>query len=260
MLFRRWWLSKVQRLGAPARPQPKAGQRTTFRPSLERLEDRLVPAGLNLPAAQQLFAEEMATLRNIVTVQVQAGIPITSDQFNQDVLAAQAFVIWSHLFGGQGQPDPAVPQGAMGPQGPQGPAAPNTLVQTVFADLTADVFTSSTAYVNIPGLTTTLTTKAGDELIIQYDASFEANTGPGAAAFRITVDGTPVPGSYSGSAPGAGLLSNVSAITEVPITAGSHTVAVQWVSLFGFPLDINAATGANTQGYGASLSVQEVSA
>ncbi|HEY7424938.1 MAG TPA: hypothetical protein VH682_11975 [Gemmataceae bacterium] len=238
-----------------------------FRPSLERLEDRLVPAGLNLPSGQQLFSEGVAVLQNILTVQAQAGIPITSDQFNQDVQTAQAFVILSHLFGGQqGQPGLAVPQGPTGPQGPQGPqgsqgpAAPTTLVQTVFADLRADVSTSSTAFTNIPGLTATLTTKAGDKLIIQYDASFEADTGPGSAAFRITIDGIPVPGSQSGSAPGAGLLNNVAAITEVPITAGSHTVAVQWVSLFGFPLNIKAATGADTQGYGASLLVQEVSA
>jgi hypothetical protein len=48
---------------------------------LERLED-IVPAGLNLPSAQQLFSEVVAVLQTIVTVQVQAGIPSTSEQWD----------------------------------------------------------------------------------------------------------------------------------------------------------------------------------
>jgi hypothetical protein len=51
-----------------------------------------------MPSAQQLFNEGLTVARYIVSVHVQAGIPITSQQLNLDIQAAQAAVIASHLF------------------------------------------------------------------------------------------------------------------------------------------------------------------
>lgn len=101
---------------------------------------------------------------------------------------------------------------------------PPNLVQTKFVEITSDTSTTSTTFVDL--LSTTLTTQGG-ALLIHFDVSCSnSNTGK-EIDFQVLLDGTVKKAGgvrYNGTPAGDLSLSYKTAI----LTAGSHTVKVQW--------------------------------
>lgn len=98
------------------------------------------------------------------------------------------------------------------------------LVQTAFAEITTDTTTTSTSFVDL--LTITLTT-ATNNLLIYVSHSFGNTSAFGAQVFvRLLLDGAAIRG--AGDQASSTFASSGAIITKEAVTAGSHTIKVQW--------------------------------
>jgi hypothetical protein len=104
-----------------------------------------------------------------------------------------------------------------------GPGA-GGMVQSKFVEVAADVSTTSTTWVDL--LSTTITTLAGFLLLT---TTVSPNTSSTSAGFyiRLLLDGVAVRGA-SGYAGSATFNETVSIVSKEAVTAGLHTVKVQW--------------------------------
>ena len=150
------------------------------------------------------------------------------------------------------------PTGATGRTGPTGSAGGAGLIQTAFSEVTADVTTTSSVFVDVPGLTNTITTTAGSNLyaINTFSPSTSSLIGQ-TIDFRIVIDGVPIRASEST----VGLL-NVAAAQagalkiRANLAPGVHTIKVQWRTSGG-TARIRPVTAPNSEH--ASLIVMETS-
>lgn len=132
------------------------------------------------------------------------------------------------------------------------------LIQTLVADVTADVETAGDS----PGVTLlsqAITVAGGNSLIVNFSASGQNNAGGGTVTtFRLLLDGNLVKGaSFTKMAGSVIAASCVAIVARIPaLTAGSHTVSVEWQAPSN-TTSINAAS--DPDGNHATLLLQEVS-
>lgn len=99
------------------------------------------------------------------------------------------------------------------------------MLQTVFAEISANTTTTSAVFVDL--ISQVVTTTGGD-LLIYFTVSASANTNGRDIAFRVTVDGISKRGTQIYAKDG-GHSSSASIITKVTgLAATSHTVKIQW--------------------------------
>jgi hypothetical protein len=127
------------------------------------------------------------------------------------------------------------------------------IIQSAFANITTDVSTTSSTFVNV--LSTTLTT-AGNKMKFQLTFSATNSTGNKNIGFQILLDGAVQRGGgINISNAGSAISGAVSHETATAVAAGTHTVAVQW-STSGGTAQINASSSPATNHL--SLFVDEV--
>lgn len=132
------------------------------------------------------------------------------------------------------------------------------LVQTAFAEISANVSTTSTSYVDLSPLTLTITTDA-NPIEVHFSLCAEVVSASADLGFQLLIDDAVVMGtrgriSASGS-PG---------YTSCPsmryksgrLTAGSHTVKIQWKTALATTVQVRPANFIYGSG---SLLVREVS-
>jgi hypothetical protein len=95
----------------------------------------------------------------------------------------------------------------------------------VFSEQTTDTTTASTTFVTL--LTANITNTVNSNLLIQATVSSANDTINTTNYFRITVDGTPIRG-FSERYSTAGTTKSASLVSKQSITAGAHTVLLQW--------------------------------
>lgn len=144
-------------------------------------------------------------------------------------------------------------------------ASTRSVLQTAFANITGTVTTTATTW---PAsgtaqdlLTVTLTTSAGTALLIFFASSSNNLASGNETNFRVLVDTffpTVTPTGQGGGVglPTNGLASCMINLKATGLSAGSHTVKVQWKGN-GSTCSIDAA--GDPDGEGASLTVMEVS-
>lgn len=126
-------------------------------------------------------------------------------------------------------------------------------VKSAMAEVTGLPGTTSTTYVNVPGLSVTMTTGGGFLLAGFYGtANAVAEIGPGSGTFRLAIDGAAVARS---SRFFAGTGASLAIRKRIPVSAGAHTVTVQWRADDTFSVSFNTTTDRN-----AELIVEEVKA
>ncbi|MGB1040149.1 MAG: hypothetical protein ACPGVD_04690 [Flavobacteriales bacterium] len=121
---------------------------------------------------------------------------------------------------------------------------------------TANVTTTSGSFVNVPGMTITVTTANSHLLILAGIPGVLNSNNDLSVNFRITVDGVQV-GSIDESEQNnnGGILWTANLHALVPVSAGTHTVRLQW-SVQGGTGSINS--GQSTQFGPRALSVVEL--
>lgn len=102
-----------------------------------------------------------------------------------------------------------------------------SILQSVFAEISADTTTASTTFVDL--ISQAVTTTGGNLLIYFTCASSNTNNNTD-ITFRITVDGTSKRGTQVRITP-AGVTQSCSIITKVTgLSAAAHTVKIQWLT------------------------------
>ncbi len=120
---------------------------------------------------------------------------------------------------------------------------------------TTDISTTSTAFVDMPGMSITLTTKASI-LLIFWNTQFH-NTGIGWVNIETLLDGLRVGPTYGGTYSASGSNANsVGGHTVVTVAAGTHTVKLRW-RVTGTPTVYNYPNTFSDY-YGRTLTVIEV--
>lgn len=120
------------------------------------------------------------------------------------------------------------PTGWTGWTGPTGPA---NLVQTKATGVATDTTTTSTTLVTL--FSTTITVSAGTKLLITFAVSVSNNSNNRTMNFVMSIDGTPVRGTDvipAGTNVGA---SGTIWYLATGLSAGSHTVLIQWSTSAG---------------------------
>jgi hypothetical protein len=105
-------------------------------------------------------------------------------------------------------------------------AISQTLLQTAFSEITADTTTTSASFVDL--LTVTLTTGA-NSLLIMAAANISNASANVNVQVRVTLDGVAQRGSLTRS-PSASGCQAVAITLKRTVSAGSHTIKVQWLT------------------------------
>lgn len=122
--------------------------------------------------------------------------------------------------------------GATGPTGPTGPSGVSGVIfQTQFTELTGDVSKAAGAgFVDL--LSVNITVNAGNTILVYFSASYQSAVIGANAEFILLIDGTQIRGCSNDTiTTGQGY----QACLEYGFggaTAGTHTVKIQWRSLF----------------------------
>jgi hypothetical protein len=106
-------------------------------------------------------------------------------------------------------------------------------INNVFINATATVSTASLTFVD--AISTSITITTGTNLQIVCTGALSNTSNNQTASLRLTLDGTAISNSGFGTrfASGAGNQQAIAIVIQVPITAGAHTVAVQWLTTGG---------------------------
>lgn len=124
----------------------------------------------------------------------------------------------------------------------------DNLVQTASVSLTSNITTASTTYSTI--LTLSMTTTGGN--LIYLASTTSSNSGnPAVNLFRIQLDGITVASAstgWDGGSLSATSIQGTCGITNqsTSVTAGSHTITLQWARTAG-TARINGSTGTNNE-------------
>jgi hypothetical protein len=131
-------------------------------------------------------------------------------------------------------------------------AGASTLLQTSLLSVAADTTTTSTTFVDL--LSITLTTGANKLLI--HAAGAISNAGANVnMKLRLLVDGVSIGGIQLRS-PAAAIGTGFALVDKVTVTAGSHTVKLQWLTASS-TAQCRPVTG-NVDGESANLLIEEV--
>lgn len=134
--------------------------------------------------------------------------------------------------------------------------APGVIAQIQSVSPTADISTTSTSFVDMGGMSITLTTAANSKLLIFWNVSIYQNTTASWAITEAQVDGVRVGAVQGGYSDAGGLVVPIAG-TAVTATlgAGSHTVKIRWRVSGG-----NAYVRSTTHPdyYGRTLTVIEI--
>ena len=137
--------------------------------------------------------------------------------------------------------------GSQGPAGPQGPAGQNAFVDVGVATAGAFDLMATTAYTDVPGMTTTVTVPAGSTATVIAKFSAESTCFNGTfgdwCSVRVLLDGTemtPAGGKDSAfdSTADGGIASfehNALVRSETGVGPGTHTIKVQTAGVDGPP-------------------------
>jgi hypothetical protein len=131
-----------------------------------------------------------------------------------------------------------------------------TLLQTQFAELSANTSTTSTSFVNL--LSITMDTSGESSLLIFFTGTPYMSNDSQTIAFQLVVDGTPVRGCASHSdKSGANDTHATAALVykQTGLAAGSHTITIQWKTDSGTTASIRPVTTIQESG---SLLINEV--
>ncbi len=130
---------------------------------------------------------------------------------------------------------------------------PGIIKQIQTVSPTTDIITSSTAFVDMPGMTITLTTGAS-KLLIFWNATLY-NYGGNWIVVETQVDGVRVGPAYGGSYGGTGAIDSAGGHTVASVSSGSHTVKLRW-KVGGGTAYNNVTTSPDY--YGRTLTVIEI--
>lgn len=152
--------------------------------------------------------------------------------------------------------------GPSGGAGPAGPAGPSGTGNVAVVTQTADTSVTGTAnYGQMGALTTGISVSANSRLRIDFFAAYSNSSGGASTGFRIVLDGVPlthgeVRQTSWGTVDPEGVAINV---TTGALSAGAHTVAVEWSPLSA---SVTIACNANqaASGHQAWLNVTELKA
>lgn len=127
-----------------------------------------------------------------------------------------------------------------------------SVIQTAFAHVTTDISTTSSTFVDMTSQSITITTGA-NAIFAWWQASVSTSTAGGVANFNLLLDGVNQAG---GSAkPGGSSSISTGLIHRFAVTAGTHTIKIQWNVSSG-TLSCLAATQPSTQS--GALMIMEV--
>ncbi|OPY67218.1 MAG: hypothetical protein A4E62_02330 [Syntrophorhabdus sp. PtaU1.Bin002] len=133
--------------------------------------------------------------------------------------------------------------------------APGTIAQIQSVSPAADISTTSTSFVDMGGMSITLTTAANSKLLIFWNASIYQSPAYWAAT-EAQVDGVRVGAAQGGySAAGAFVAPIAGTAVTATLGAGSHTVKIRWKAsggaLYNWPTT-------SPDHYGRTLTVMEI--
>jgi len=134
------------------------------------------------------------------------------------------------------------------------PSGGGFLQSAVAAQPVVDISTSSAAFVDMPGITVSITTGA-NKVIIWFTSLFETTSAGAVTGYRLLIDGVNQGGGNLKPGGSSGLVASINKLA--PVTAGLHVVKVQWRVSAG-TLSCKPTTNPDTAH--VSLIVAEVSA
>jgi hypothetical protein len=131
------------------------------------------------------------------------------------------------------------------------------VIQTQHATVTTDTTTTSSSFVTLLSVTINVT-HANNRLVIHAAGSLGHSNANVTVRFRILVDGVSI-GGGSARTPGASNNYVTMALARVtgPLTAGNHTVTLQWLTPSG---TVRVRPVANVDNESATLLAQEINA
>lgn len=119
----------------------------------------------------------------------------------------------------------------------------------------ADISTTSTSFVDMGGMSITLTTAANSKLLIFWNASIYQNTAACWAITEAQVDGVRVGAVQGGYSDAGGLVVPIAGTAVAVAGAGQHTVKIRW-RVSGGNAHVRSTTYPDY--YGRTLTVMEI--
>jgi len=133
--------------------------------------------------------------------------------------------------------------------------APGIIAQIQSVSPTADISTTSTSFVDMGGMSITLTTTANSKLLIFWNASIYQNTAACWAITEAQVDGVRVGAVQGGYSDAGGLVVPIAGTAVAAAGAGQHTVKIRWRVSGG---NAHVRSTPYPDYYGRTLTVMEV--
>ena len=134
--------------------------------------------------------------------------------------------------------------------------APGAIGQILSVSPTPDTSTTSTSFVDMNGMSITLTTTGNSKLLIFWNAGINTNTASTWAVTEAQVDGVTVGARQGGAYSGAGgVVDSIGGNAVGTASAGSHTVKIRWRVTGGTAF---SKTTTLPDRYGRTLTVIEV--
>ena len=134
--------------------------------------------------------------------------------------------------------------------------APGAIGQILTVSPTANTSTTSTSFVNMNGMTVTLTTTGNSVLLIFWNADIYQDTASNWVVTEAQVDGVRVGAAQGGAySAGGGIVDSMGGNAVGTVSAGSHTVNILW-KVSGGTAANNPTTYPNN--YGRTLTVIQV--
>lgn len=133
--------------------------------------------------------------------------------------------------------------------------APGVIAQIQSVSPTADTNTNSTSFVDMNGMTITLTTAANSKLLIFWNAGILRSSFNQWAVTEAQVDGNRVGAAQGGVYSNSATVDSVGGHAVATVGAGSHTVKIRW-RVTGATATNNPTTSPDQ--YGRTLTVIEV--
>lgn len=133
--------------------------------------------------------------------------------------------------------------------------APGVIAQIQSVSPTADISTTSTSFVDMGGMSITLTTAANSKLLIFWNASIYQNTAAYWAATEAQVDGVRVGAAQGGYSATGAFVAPIAGTAVTVAGAGQHTVKIRW-KVSGGNASVKSTTSPDH--YGRTLTVMEI--
>lgn len=106
--------------------------------------------------------------------------------------------------------------------------APGAIAQIQSVSPTADTSTTSTSFVDMAGMSITLTTAANSKLLIFWNAGIQINSASKWVSTEAQVDGSRAGAAQGGNYNNSGNIGSIGGNAVATVSAGSHTVKIRW--------------------------------